>query len=153
MAAILGISDVSEYTALSMWKVTFDRGFYLCPTQAMFSSFIFLLNALLTFMYGQPESSSRNCVYTMFVAGILAISLVPFTLVTIVPLEEALLERHGKLSREGVHAMSKGKLQSDAAGTAKAIESRRLMEKWVSLNYVRTVLPALTVSWIWLMCI
>jgi hypothetical protein len=153
MAAILGISDLPEYTALSMWKVTFDRGFYLCPTQAMFSSFIFLVNALLTLIYGQPESSSHNCTLTMLMAGILAISLVPFTLVVIVPLEETLLKRHEKLSREDINAMSKGKIHSDTRSISKAIESRRVMGKWVSLNYVRTILPALTVTWIWLMCI
>lgn len=153
MAAILGISNLPEYTALSMWKVTFDRGFYLCPTQAMFSSLVFLLNALLTFVYGQPESSSHNCALTMLVAGILAISLVPFTLFVIVPLEETLLKRHEKLSREDIHTISKGNIHSDTGLFSQAIESRRVMEKWVSLNYVRTILPAVTVTWIWLMCI
>lgn len=149
MAAVLSVSDVGEYTALSMWKVTFNRGFYLCPTQAMFSSSIFFLNAFLTFLYGQPENSSQNIVYMLLMAGILAMSLVPFTLVMIVPLEESLLERHRKLSREG----PPGKLNSNAAATLRAMESRRVMEKWVSLNYFRTILPAVTVSWIWLMCI
>lgn len=153
MAAILSVPDVGEYTALSMWKVTFNRGFYLCPTQAMFSSSIFVLNAFLTFLYGQPENSSQNIVYMLLMAGILAMSLVPFTLVMIVPIEESLLERHRKLSREGPQTISQGKLHSNAAATLRAMESRRVMEKWVSLSYLRTILPAVTVAWIWLMCI
>lgn len=153
MAAVLSVFDVPEHTALSMWKVTFNRGFYLCPTQAMFSSFIFFLNAFLTFLYGQPETSSQNSVCMLLIAGLLAISLVPFTLVIIVPLEEELLERHRKLCREGPQTMSQGKLHNNAAATARAIETHRVMEKWVFLNYFRTILPAVTVFWIWLMCI
>lgn len=153
MAAILSVPDIPEHTALSMWKVTFDRGFYLCPTQAMFSSFVFCLNALLTFIYGKPETASHGSAYALVMAGFLAISLVPFTLVMIVPHEEALLERHKRLSRDSTHTMSKGKLYNDAAATARAIETRRVMENWVSLNYARTILPALTVIWIWWMCV
>jgi hypothetical protein len=153
MAAILSVSDVAEYTALSMWKVTFDRGFYLCPTQAMFSSFIFFLNAFLTFLNGLLETSSQKRVYMLLIAGVLAISLVPFTLVMIAPREEALLERHRKLSREGPQTVAQGKLHNNAAATARAIESRRVMETWVSMNYFRTILPALTVFWIWWMCV
>lgn len=134
-----------------MWKSTFNNGFYLCPIQAMLCSFLFCVNALLTFLYGGSPSPDPKPVSPLLIGGVLAISLVPFTLIMIVPLEETLLERHGELSRE--HSKGAGrKVHSEAAIAAEAIQSRNLMKKWISRNYVRTLIPAATVLWTWIMC-
>ncbi|CAI7654945.1 unnamed protein product [Penicillium glandicola] len=150
--AILSISDISEYATLSMWRVTFNKGFHLCPTQAFLSSLIFFLNAFLTFLYGDASSPDSKSVYPLLIAGFLAISLIPFTLAMIVPLEEALIKRHGTLSREGSNAFGKGNISKEHGAVA-ATRTRDLMKQWTSLNYTRTVLPLATVIWVWAMCL
>lgn len=117
----------------------------------MLSSFIFFVNAFLTFFYGGGPSPDQKTVFPLLVGGVLAISLVPFTLFTIVPLEDILLERHGELSRERSQGAGR-KVHSNAAVAAEAIQSRNLMKKWISRNYARTLIPAATVLWAWTMC-
>lgn len=148
--AILSVSEVSEHATLSMWRYTFNKGFYMCPTQAFLSSLIFFVNAFLTFLYRDVSSPAIKSVYPLLVAGVLAVSLVPFTLTMIVPLEETLLKRHGKLSRGDNDTPGKGKLENGAA--VDAAKSREAMKKWVSLNYIRTLLPLTTVIWAWTVC-
>ncbi|KAJ5089209.1 hypothetical protein N7532_007893 [Penicillium argentinense] len=149
--AILSVPDVSEYAMLSMWRVTFNKGFYLCPTQALLSSLLFLLNAILTFFNQDASSADSKSTYPLVVAAVFAISLVPYTLTVIVPLEETLLKRQGNLSRGNLEQSSKGKVKNTEA-TADAIRSREMMERWISLNYIRTLLPLTTVVWVWTRC-
>lgn len=116
----------------------------------MLCSFIFCLNALLAFLYGGGPPDP-NPVSPLLIGGVLAISLVPFTLITIVPLEETLLERYMELSQDRIQGPER-KAHSEAAIAAHAIQSRGLMKKWISRNYVRTLIPAATVLWAWTMC-
>ncbi|KAJ5303998.1 acyl-CoA N-acyltransferase [Penicillium atrosanguineum] len=152
VAAILSAPDAPEYTALTMWKTTFNRGFYLCPLQAMLCSAIFAVNSIVTLVYGDASMPGHKGFLPLLIGGIISISLVPYTLVTIVPLEETLLERHGSLSRELNQGAKNDKVHGDTAGVAAAIQTRAIMRKWISLNYVRTLIPALTVVWAWTMC-
>lgn len=118
----------------------------------MLCSAIFLVNGFVTFLYGgSSPSPDPKPVIPLLIGGALAISLVPFTLITIVPLEETLLERHGELSRERNQGDGR-KVHSEAAMAAKAIQSRNLMKTWISRNYVRSLIPAATVLWTWITC-
>jgi hypothetical protein len=134
-----------------MWRTTFNKGFYLCPLQSMLCSAIFAVNSILTFVYDDASLSDDKGFFPLLIGGILSISLVPFTLAMIVPLEETLLGRHGTLSREHIQGTGQEKVH-DKATAAAAIQTRNLMRKWVSLNYVRTLIPAMTVVWAWTMC-
>ena len=154
MAAILSAPGTPEYTLLTMWKTTFDNGFYLCPSQALLGCLIFLLNAAITYLSRDPSSPDQKSALPLFLGAIIAISLIPFTLVTIVPLEETLLKRHRVLSRERDEdeAADKSQPLSETANASESAKSRTIMIKWVSRNYIRTLLPVTTLVWVWAVC-
>ena len=70
--------------------------------------------------------------------------MVPYTLMWVVPLEEVLLKRERDLVKSGDEAESKNdKNQRSLAGT------RKLLERWVTLNYWRMLIPFVGVMIAW----
>lgn len=141
---------------LSMWKTVFLRGFHLCPTLAAFSGFCCFVNAFLTYWYqagsvGLEHGSST--VFPLLIAGSFMIGVIPFTLSTIVPLEEIMLQKEGRLTKARQLAAERDNHVIFQAEVSKsdesAAETRRLLKRWAKLNYGRTLLPVLgaLVAW------
>lgn len=127
-AAILGAGSKSRLpddALLDQFATIFYRGLHLCPTTAIFAGVCHLGNAALTAYYGKgplwplPERASR-----LVLAGSLALGIVPYTLTLIVPLEEKLLRRK---------TLEKGG------------ETMLALRKWNRLNYVRALIPVMSV--------
>lgn len=145
---------------LTMWRTVFTRGFHLCPSQAIFSGLCCFLNAFLTWRYEAGsvglEQGGSSKVYPLLVAGAFMIGIVPFTLSTIVPLEEIMLAKESKLSKARQQAAGHDKRTNGKADTLEgeesAAETRSLLKRWTMLNYGRTILPLVgaLVAWsIW----
>ena len=94
------------------------------------------------------QASSR--VVPLLVAGSFMMGIVPFTLYTIVPVEEILLEKEAKLAKtQKLAAGYDTSIDGEAEAKGSASETRRLLKRWAKLNYVRTTFPlvGLVVAW------
>ena len=67
----------------------------------------------------------------MLAAGATIITLIPFTLRTIVPVEEPLLRKAAKMGGDDKVVGSKESME----------ETNRLMDVWITRNYLRTGWP------------
>ena len=151
MSTILTVNEIPESTQLAMWHHVFIRGFYSCPSLGFFSSGVSVLNAILT--YANEVSSTGSWspstqVYALLLSGLFMFGMVPFTLTWIVPLEEVLLKREKDLIKSGDETKSKIAShdgQSSHAGT------RKMLERWVTLNYCRMVMPFVGVLIAWIL--
>ena len=72
------------------------------------------------------------------------LGMVPYTLMWIVPLEEVLLKREKDLMKFGDEAKSKSKEKQESLA-----RTRKLLERWVTLNYCRMSIPFVGVMIAW----
>ncbi|KAL1971162.1 hypothetical protein VTN77DRAFT_113 [Rasamsonia byssochlamydoides] len=139
IATVTGPPYVSEGVLLTQWKTLFARGFHLCPSSAFFSGLCCFANAALTYV---SEGTSAR-MWTLLAAGSCMIGIVPFTLMTIVPLEKVLLGKEARLAK------ARREKVEGPEDEASAAETRRLLKRFNTLNYVRTILPVVGVIVAW----
>ncbi|KAG8527864.1 uncharacterized protein KY384_006780 [Bacidia gigantensis] len=140
--------DTPEHLILAQFKTSFLRGFHLCPMNAIPTSVVCLLNAILTYWYGDTKRA-----LLLLVAGAFIVGIVPFTLRFIVPLEETLLKKNAEVQKaRGAQAneIAGEKIGAIVVGSDGGVpETRKQIEEWVRLNYIRTIFPAIGVAVAW----
>ncbi len=131
-----------------MCKTVFSRGFHLCPTLAAFSGLCCFVNAFLTYRYEAGSvglERGNSGVLPLLIAGSFMIGVIPFTLSMIVPLEEIMLHKEGRLAKARQLAAGREKdgvfMGEVSRSDGSAAETRRLLKRWAKLNYGRTILP------------
>ena len=81
------------------------------------------------------------------------IGVIPFTLSMVVPLEEIMLHKEGRLTKARQLAAEPNNyviFQAEVSNSdGSAAETRRLLKRWAKLNYGRTLLPVVgaLVAW------
>ncbi|GKT49748.1 anthrone oxygenase CPUR_05435 [Colletotrichum spaethianum] len=127
-AALLASPNADEATLLTQFRVTFRRGFVLCPPFAAVATLANLVNAFISWQ--SNDNGGTGMALRFLLAGLCTASLVPFTLLFVVRSEGLLLEKAAERPGE-----EKAKTPSSAART------RDLIREWARLNYMRTFFP------------
>ena len=139
--ATIMTAPLPEHVLLAQWKTSFLRGFHLCPTSSFFAGGCLLINALLTYFLAEGNQWGR--IRTLLLSAAFILSLVPYTLSIIVPLEKVLLKKEAQYR-------TKPRAEKDEGGNATSlVETKALLVKFGKLNYVRTLLPLLGAVTAW----
>lgn len=141
--AMIMTTPLPEHILLAQWKTSFLRGFHLCPISSFFAGGCLLLNALLT--YFLAEGNSWGKIRTLLLSAGFILSLVPYTLSMIVPLEKVLLTKEAQYRTKPPRAE-----KNEGGNAASLAETKALLVKFGKLNYIRTFLPLLGVLTAWI---
>ncbi|KAK4111484.1 hypothetical protein N656DRAFT_799316 [Canariomyces notabilis] len=150
LAALLGPPhSVSEDILLQQFRTVFWRGFRLCPVPAFFATLCCLVNAAL--VLGHVGLSVQNFfqgrVPQLLLVAVLAVGLVPYTLIFVVPVEEPLLKREAALRGNGKSVRACAKKYGDGKGKEELGEqdTMTLMRMWTTvLSLLATTMDVYT---------
>ncbi|KAF1353902.1 hypothetical protein BDV97DRAFT_279548, partial [Delphinella strobiligena] len=133
--AIAGISfttpailDSPAPLLVKQWKKIFDSGKVVAPPLSIISAAIFGGLA-----YREPKGSAAFTLYT--VAAVLVPSIVPYTLLVMKPTNDKLNEKAESLATTSLEDAAA------EAGVAKEETAHGLLDKWITLNLGRSLLP------------
>jgi len=126
------------------WRHSFNTGKHIAPPIALLSSTAY---AYLAYLFRratpvqEPELRTSNL---YILAAALALSLVPYTLVVMMPTNQRLLVRAAQADDEAATPVEKERDMATTGVPAKAEEDAEvcgLLEKWSRMNVVRGCLP------------
>ena len=133
-AALLASPNADEATVLAQFKVIFRRGFCLCPPFAAIATLANIGNAFISWR----SYDGTSMVLRFLLAGLCTASLVPFTLMFVVPIESLLLEKGAKLAKA---AQRDDRRPGEGKDSSSAAHTRDSIRAWAQLNYTRTFFP------------
>jgi len=109
----------SDELLLTQWRLMYTRGAAVVPALTFIAAACNFVNAYNVRF--QPQSTR------FLVGGLLPVAILPFTFITLRPMHNELTSREQK---------------ADAArkGPLKSVGTRELVERWSSLNVVRSVM-------------
>ncbi|KAG7091763.1 hypothetical protein E1B28_008165 [Marasmius oreades] len=122
-------SFFSTAHAALQWKHLYTRGATLMPPLALVASLAHFYLAWKAHTLESVISSSRSLTRLYMTAGALTIGIVPWTLLVMAPTNDALI-------RKAVDSPTEA-----AVASSKTYETEDLMEKWITLNFVRGLFP------------
>ncbi|KAF9254735.1 DUF1772-domain-containing protein [Marasmius fiardii PR-910] len=120
-------SFFSPTHAAIQWKNLYTRGASLMPPLSLITSLAHFYLAWKVYAVESRLASSNSLTKLYVLAGALTIGIVPWTVFAMKPTNEALI-------RKAVDSPAESAL-------ARTNETEKLVEKWITLNLVRGVIP------------
>lgn len=138
--AILKTPGIPEVTLVTLWRYVYFRGFHISPFLAVFSGICSITSSYATV--------NKNTANRLILAGLFMIGVVPYTLITVSPTNRILMARE-KLLIERSYAETNESVTATSLEGETMEDSRRLVNKWARLNYIRAALPAVGAVLAW----